>query len=318
MERIIPEVMDAKPDFIIMISHLGRFGPPGSNIGDLALKYPQIGLFLGGHTHTEDAGTRSGPASWFAQAGKHGECVLKAEIQIDPQNRRADTLSTKIIPVDAGVPESPLCLNAAEKWLNIERQESKKVIGSAKTPIFSKSPEDFCSPMNELGGMAIAAKSGAKIAFFGGGSGKIEGPVTKKDVYNIFPFEDYICTLDLSARDVKALIREQIKNMRIDRFQSPWNVMAELGPSGEVKGKLKFGDGTVWEDESARVKAAFNGYSLASAGSRSPVLRALASNPDCKRKDTDFKMRASIEDYIQKNSPLDFTPREWVKGAPSK
>jgi 2',3'-cyclic-nucleotide 2'-phosphodiesterase (5'-nucleotidase family) len=195
-----------------------------------------------------------------------------------------------------------------------------QIYNSGRTPFLSAAASaasgpgtqsDLNSTLNTLLGASIASASGAKIALMGRLSGNAEGKISERDIYHLFPHSDNIMTLELTATEFKEILREQFRMMKKETFQSPWNLCAEIDKKGNVTGPLKFGDGTVWEDSSPRVKTAINPHIL-KAANHLDTLKRIASNPAARQTDTGVKILDAVTDYVRKNSPLDISPQPWI------
>ena len=100
LERVMPEVMAAKPDVIVLAIHLGEFiagrlNPDGKfrNMASLSTKYPQIDLILAGHSHQTEPGKRLYPGAWFVQAPPLGAGCARITVEADPAAKGGKVLS---------------------------------------------------------------------------------------------------------------------------------------------------------------------------------------------------------------------------------
>jgi len=83
-------------DLLIALVHLGK-----RECLALARECPEIGLFIGGHSHEilkEPVGAESG--AWITQAGSYGEYVGRVEMEVDPETRQVRYQSAGLVEMD--------------------------------------------------------------------------------------------------------------------------------------------------------------------------------------------------------------------------
>lgn len=318
IERIMPSVLESRPDMIILAVHHGRFSPEETgkfNIALLAEKYPQIDLILGGHSHIEIPGERIGHRTWFVQAGKHGESLAWIEAYIDPKKHRVKRIQSKLIPADETVVPDTIATEKIKKWIDKAESFSKRIIGKTVNPILPQKNGEWNCSMNELFARAIAEETESVVAFHGTvvADVKFAGAITEQNLFNAIPYEDTICTIHLNNEEMRKIMSEQIKQYDKGRFQSPWGIYAKIDDNGAIQGEVRFKDGKIWQDKSKRIKASFSSYVLAGAGGRFPVLKEIASNPRCKPEDTGIPIRDALRNYIRNNSPLKISATNWLQ-----
>jgi 2',3'-cyclic-nucleotide 2'-phosphodiesterase (5'-nucleotidase family) len=308
MERIMPEVINEKPDIIILAIHQGLGGArkKANNLWMIARKYPQINLVLGGHTHQDIPGKIIGWKTWYAQAGAHGKALLKARLEFDTDTRNV-SIKSELIPASANTPLDETTKKAIEKFTKETAKYSKELIGFTKTKLapLNYNEKELQNPLSGLFCKAIAEKAGVSIAFHGTLNWKfsIEGAIREKDLFTLVPYENTIGILELTPEETRMIINEQLKNIKKMNFQPPWGIIAKIGKDATAQTPLLLQDGKAWK-EGQRRKVAFASYYLAGAGGRFPLLKKIASRPEVKAKDTGILVRDAMRSYIKKNSPI--------------
>ena len=136
LERVMPEIMSAKPDVIVLAIHLGEFiagrlNPDGKlrSMAALSAKYPQIDLILAGHSHQTEPGKRLYPGAWFVQAPPLGAGCARITIEADP-----DAQGDKVLSVTSEIVE---CKDQPEskKLLPILDPVRKQDVESGRKPV---------------------------------------------------------------------------------------------------------------------------------------------------------------------------------------
>ncbi|MCF6174316.1 MAG: metallophosphoesterase [Victivallaceae bacterium] len=308
--NVMPQVMDKinrhQPDVIILAAHCGLYSANKMML-KLARRYPEIKLFLGGHTHRNVPGEKIGSNGWYVQAGKHAGGVAKISIKFSAQSRRVKKIESYIIPVTKTTPVDQQCLAVVRDELNEIRQLGQQELGSTKTLISALAKFGTLSTAATLNGQAIAVATKTQIAFI---SAKYDvsipaGKITRKQAFALYPYQDTVSTLMLTANETKAVIEEQAKRGTRYHWLTPVGLHFAINRQGKVVGKLRFTDGTSWEADAPRIKITFSSYDLAGIyGRKFPLLHKLSLTPECRGVNTKIKIYQAVADYIQQHSPL--------------
>ena len=301
LATVMPEVMKAKPDLILLAVHAGRFQSsrfrPEWQMRDIAVRYPQIDLILGGHTHTVVKGLPLAGKVWYLQAGKHATGYSKAEIVYDKQKKKRISLTSvyRELPSGGAAPE-PADPVLKRKLADI-RKNMRSVVCRNAPALGIRDPGHLARVFCE----AVADQTGAPIVFHGvlSRADKKAGTYTRKDVYDLCPFENTAVLMDLSPSECRAILREQ---------QKAWNTkkgnampQAVLGVTLEDDGTLRLSNGRVWNNEQERLTTAFNSFIASSAGMRFPELKRIAAKQEVNGRDTGLKIRLLLETYLRRN-----------------
>ena len=303
LSSVMPEVMKAKPDLIILGIHAGRFQSlrfqPEWQMRDIAVRFPQIDLILGGHTHTAVKGLMLGGKVWYMQAGKYAAGYAKAEIVYDKQKKKRISLTSSYIalPPDAPEPQNPE--PELKRKLAAIRKNMYSTVCRSAPALGADNPEctalTFCE--------AIADQTRAPIVFHGvlSRAEKHAGKYSRKDVYDLCPFENTVILMDLSPSECRTILLEQQKAHRSRKG----NAMPQYtrGVALDVNGNLVLSDGRIWNNEQERITAAFNSFIASSAGMRFPELKRIAAKKEVNGRDTGLKIRLLLETYLRRNYP---------------
>jgi 2',3'-cyclic-nucleotide 2'-phosphodiesterase/3'-nucleotidase len=108
LERVVPEVMAAKPDLIVLAVHHGQYTPArlgGDSLYFTIRDYPQVLLVLCAHSHETIPGARLGWHGWFVQPGQHGEFLARIEVDWPAAPGAAPLISSRLLPSAAADPD---------------------------------------------------------------------------------------------------------------------------------------------------------------------------------------------------------------------
>ena len=301
LEAVMPEVMKAKPNLIVLAIHAGRFPAArfnaGWNMRSLAIRFPQIDLILGGHTHEPVKGLLLAGKCWYVQAGKHADGYSKVEITPirGKKNRFSITSTWNPVPNDAAsfkIPDPEL-----RKKISELRKGMYSTVCRNAPALGASRPEEtallFCD--------AIRDQTKAKIVFHGvlSRADKHAGRYARKDVFDLCPFENTVILAELKPSDIRAILKEQV-NIRLNKKKYGMYQFVR-GIRMAPDGRLYFDDGTPWHDENQRVLTAFNSFAASSAGMRFPVLKKITWKPESRGRDSGLKIRDVLEQHMRRN-----------------
>jgi len=319
LAKIIPDVMRTYPSAIILVAHHGLFLPStrgGLNFEKIATQYPQINLFLGGHSHEENPGQKIGPASWFVQAGSHAKLFSEIEMIFDEKDNehyKLKDIKSKIVEINKNISEDYNLYCQISRILEDSDRLSKEILGYTKKLIPAIESNFFDSDIHHLISNAISDAAGVKCAFSSVGTGiaNFTYEITYADLFKLLPYEDTVCTLSLSFDEFKSIVSEQITNKEESRINIyPWGVFCKFGMDKNLK-SVYFPDGSLF-DNTKRIEFAFSSFAIYGVGGRFPVLSSIAEKTDCKFHNTGIKIRDAVAEFIRKNSSLNLKKTKWL------
>lgn len=315
LEALLPEVMAAKPDMVILAIHQGwlRKDPRKVNeIPAIANRFPEIDLILGGHTHRPMSGRKIGPRTWYVQAGEYGKRLGVVKATIDTAAHRVVQIESHLVDVTSAIAPLRAAQDAVGGLLEAAARQSDTRIGSLGAPLSSSgTPGETCQA-SELLCMAIAERTDVQLVLHGRLSrSKLgAGPFREQDLFTLVPYENAIGVAELLPRDLIAILEEQVRNRHSYAYNGPWGIVVRMDSAGRVT-RLEWPDGRpVAPDEKIRV--AMNSYSIAGGGGRFPELRRILARPDTPVQDTGLMTRDLLRDYVAKRPDLRIESRRWV------
>ncbi len=285
ISKIIPDIMKAKANIIILASHFGLYGidkKQANSLYYIAKKYPQIELILGGHIHTANKGELIGQSTWFAQSEHHAESVLKIDIFIDTEKNLPNKITGELLSVK-GVKEDKLLVNKYNVFLEkSEKLKSKKIgyLEQEKDAIIIKGK----SSISEFIALSAMKKLGINTVIIGSVSSfaKLQGDITELNLYLASPYQDTIATLDLNIKDLKAIIKEQEKQKKKNLFQTLYHFSDKMYINKKAIAILA---------NKKKIKVAFSSFVLAGARGKFPVLKKLSKLKRTNPADTNITIR---------------------------
>ena len=221
-----------KPDLIILLSHLGL------NVDrEIAERYPQIGLIIGGHTHHVLHQGEWRQQTLLAGAGRYGEFIGEINIDFDPVSRNlemmANTYDTSHLAREYGLDISrDLYLCKGQKHLD------NQIVAHSKKNYLAldrQTEESFILMALE----AISWATDHDLALLNTGlflSDLPKGKVTQKDLHEALPHPMHLATISLTGEQLYELlceIEDQAEDLQ-------YQLIYGLGFRGKIFGEIVF------------------------------------------------------------------------------
>ena len=295
LEKIMPDVLKAKPEIIILASHHGLYNSkrfPGKDnfLRSIIKKYPQIDIVFGGHTHQIYPGEGLYNNGLYVQPGAYAEYFSKLEVEVDKSGKNPPRIKIELIPVLSTDKSDRELAGIAAETVKKSNLKSRKIIGKTDRVINDKGIPGVDNRICELFASAILNKvrvDAAMCTVIKSRHG-LSGNITYNDIFNICPYEDTIITLSLNYDELKKIIKEQ------DTYKDKYRKKLGLyGVDFNQKNLLSF------FKSKNRIKVAFSSYDVAGAGNRYPALKRIAQKPDVRAFDTQIVLRDAVVKYIK-------------------
>jgi 5'-nucleotidase/UDP-sugar diphosphatase len=302
-------------DMIVLAIHQGWMtgDDRGVNeVAEIAQRFPEIDLILGGHTHRPFAGMPVGNGVWYMQAGKHAECIGVVDAIVDTDMHETLNIRSVLEPVDESVGISEQALEAVRERYAAVLAVADEVVGTVGEDITPYGMPGIDCAMSELFCRALVEASGADFAIHGMLSDAVfnMGPVTNGDLFEVVPYENGIGVAELLPEELAMIVHEQYENRESYVVCGIYGFQADVASNGFVsnlrdsKGKKLMAG--------KRYKVAFNSYTVASGGGRFPQLRRLLRRSEANLTEVETSSREALRGYLEKHSGLKVTPRKWL------
>ncbi|MEP7235149.1 MAG: bifunctional UDP-sugar hydrolase/5'-nucleotidase [Ignavibacteriota bacterium] len=203
LKIVLPEIKKLKPDLIIVLSHIGVEADR-----KLATQFPEVNIFVGGHSHTPLEKPIRESHSLIVQAGSRGQYVGELDLTIDTDadsvltsdGRLIETVNDKFSPNRAIVEQIEL----VEKPINIKLGETIAILKKDW-----KIHRPFASNLASYEAMVFREDLHSEIGVINyGGLRKslTAGDITMRDMYEINPFGNELVQFDLTGAEIKQVL----------------------------------------------------------------------------------------------------------------
>lgn len=292
LEHLMPEVMKHRPDIIILAVHYSvnmSYNKDANSLFAVASKFPQIDLILGGHTHQVISGRKIGRGTWYVEPGMHSQGVMETMLTYDASARRVSQTTSRFIT-------APLTGVGCQYPPSMERKLQAVKTAAGKLAGCISETRDSGEQLRRITAEAIMEATGADIAFISPPkrNAVLAGVITEEKLFNAYPYNDPLMTMELSRAQVEEILQEQLTR-KSHYTQSPYNIDYTFNSrTGDVRVKAQPGRKT-W-------KCVMSGYTIGNASRWFPVLHRIASK-ESPAVDTDILIRTAVRDYIRKHYP---------------
>ncbi len=194
-----------KADLVVVLSHLGF--PQDMK---LLSEVPDVDVLLSGHTHHRLFEPVRQGKTLIIQSGCHGSFLGRLDLEI--RDGRVVDHRHELIEVSEGVARDPKIEAMVKDVLKPYAEDLGCVVGEVSTALDRNA--NLESTMDNFLLQAIREAAGTPLAFCNGwrwGAPVKAGPVTKNDICNIISWEEPICTVDLTGRELVQMLEETLE-----------------------------------------------------------------------------------------------------------
>ena len=237
---------------VIAITHMGfekNDGPSFEGDQTLASEVPGIDLIVGGHSHTalKESIKDATYGTVIVQAGSYLMAVGKVDLEVDSATGRAVSARGRLIALRTDkTGQDPQILKIVERYAQEIGHELDVVLATATRAL----PSDRHAESALGDWMTDCERRWAKtdLAFQNAGGIRAPmpaGPVTRRTIFNIMPFENYIVKLNMRGGLVSEALEHGVGNapgvLQLSGLQVSYNASRPAGKrlvSASIGGKL--------------------------------------------------------------------------------
>lgn len=212
--RIVPQVRAAGANVVIGLTHLFMF--EDKRLTGCA----KFDLILGGHEHTLLQSLANGTPIFKMTADARE--LGRFDLYIDKKSGRLSSMDWQIIPVNDSVPEDPDFAPLAAKYKDLIEKLAERV-GATSVMLDALSLNVRTKETNIGNFIADAYRKAvdADVAIVNGGSIRADltynpGPLTKRDVLSILPFNNPIVKIRISGKTLLEALEHGVARSRED------------------------------------------------------------------------------------------------------
>ena len=214
LENALSEVEKQHPDVVIVLAHDSVVDTKHgfrSYVPDIAKEFGgRVHIVLGGHAH-KIVQNRKINGVLYVESACYLNYVSKITVETDDKTGKFVSAKSQLIPlIVAEVGED----KEMKKFVETLREPGVDTPVGQTAQALSKSPvqdDQLDSPLNNWIADLMQSYSGAPIAIHNNGGTRVDmpaGPVTKRDLIDIHPFENTVTTVTVSGKFLKHFIKK--------------------------------------------------------------------------------------------------------------
>lgn len=203
--------LGAQVDLIVPVGHIGV-----DEAVALARAHPDLPLIVTGHSHTFLREGRREGETLIVQAGAKASVVGRVDLSIDGPSARVTSSSSRLLELvevpsaeDVNARVETLCAGLVSR-ADVAMRE---VVGELSAPMTASG-----KPYSTVAGSWMAdlmrARTQTDVAFHNRGGVRAEidaGPVTRREVFEMSPFDNNIAVLRLRGSELESVVRAAIE-----------------------------------------------------------------------------------------------------------
>ncbi|MCA8948149.1 MAG: 5'-nucleotidase C-terminal domain-containing protein, partial [Planctomycetes bacterium] len=207
LERVLPAARAAS-DAIVLLTHSGL-----SVDRELAARFPEIPLILGGHSHTGLKEPVKVGDTWIVQTHGKASEVYRVEAKVVAAERRLVVTGGELVELDLEqFPPDPETVKwIADRTADITKRWDR-VIGTLVTPL-DDNRGARSTPAGNLVCDAFLEATGADVAFTNKGGLRTRlqaGPLTPRMLYELLPFDNTLISMDMTGAQLRELLQSSL------------------------------------------------------------------------------------------------------------
>ncbi|MBI5368300.1 MAG: bifunctional metallophosphatase/5'-nucleotidase [Planctomycetes bacterium] len=317
-EEVLAELLPAlhaqeHPDFVVLVTHCGF-----DRDKEIAARFPELRLILGGHSHTGIEPTYVQPATGcvIAQNFSSTRSVDRVEIFWDRTRRAPASITTKLVEIDAAAGTDPAAEAIVARYAPQIENAMNETVGTLEVDLVRETDGIVSSPLGNVMADLMREATGADVAFHnraGIRANLLAGVLREREIYQVSPFGNTLVTMTLTGKELRAVLEHSVASgtrffLEVSGIEYAHDPMQPEGArvrDVRVAGKPL--------DDAGRFKIVTNNF-LSQGGDGNTVFGAHREAVD-----TAIKLLDAQRDYFRKHSPFRpvFAPRVKQLGAPS-
>ena len=213
--EVLTELMhglDAEVDWVLPITHVGVGGDQ-----DLARAHPALDLIVGGHSHSFLRNGVQVRETLIVQAGAKASALGRVDVWFDATTRQVTDIRCRLIELydePAERHRNPAVERACAAL--VERSEAAMgvVVGRLTGDLPRGHDRYVTSPSGNLVTDVMRARTGADVAIQNRGglrANLLAGPVTRRHLFQLLPFDNHLVTVTISGSELEELMRSSLE-----------------------------------------------------------------------------------------------------------
>lgn len=203
-------------DLIVPVGHIAV-----EEARELALHDPKLALIVSGHSHTYlKQGERVGE-TLIVQSGSKASAVGRVDLWLDPRTFAPLRSEARLIDLleepskqQLALPQVAPIAAACEQLAARAADALKVVVGELTSPL-TRAVQNGCSAPGSWIADALRQRMQADIGVHNRGGTRCDlpaGPLTRRDLFELLPFDNDVVAVELSGAQVESFVRRSLES----------------------------------------------------------------------------------------------------------
>lgn len=240
LARVRSEI-GSQADLIVPVGHIAV-----EEARELARREPGLALIVSGHSHTYLAqGERVGD-TLIVQSGSKASALGRVDLWLDPKTFTPLRSEARLIdltedPRASGEPPSAdlaAVFAAGDALVARASAELDVVVGELASPFLRAVSGGVSAPGSWIADL-LRARMGAEVGIHNRGGTRCDlaaGPVTRRELFELLPFDNDVVAMDVVGRDLFSLVKRSIETTRHTGLDfSGLTLFVSRGPDGSPR-----------------------------------------------------------------------------------
>ena len=233
------DALEPSTDLLVVVSHIGLEADRR-----LANEVTGLDVIVGGHSHTPMQAAELVNGVWIVQAGSYGRSIGQARVRVEDDavtlfDWKLHDLTKEAVQGEPSEAVSSL----VDRYRSMLEAEFGQVVGEA-TEALGRS-YNGPSPLGNWVTDTLRRQNGTDIGLYNAGGIRADlasGPITKGDLFQIFPFSNAVVTFEITGsellgvllRNVDAAVDGRHGSMQLSGAQLTWRLKSGVPEAVEI------------------------------------------------------------------------------------
>ncbi|MCB9778381.1 MAG: bifunctional metallophosphatase/5'-nucleotidase [Alphaproteobacteria bacterium] len=196
--------LEPQVDLVVALTHIGLDSDRA-----LAEAVPGIDLIVGGHSHTRMQAAERVGDTWIVQAGAYGRLLGVAEVQTDGEGGIAHLQwqAQELWPDALPLAPDPDVVRLVDGYSRAVDAVFDVTVGTAETALVRSHGDE--SPLGRWASDVVRLAAGSDVGIYNAGGIRADlpaGRLTRRDLYEIFPFGNEVVTFDVTGQELIGIL----------------------------------------------------------------------------------------------------------------
>jgi len=200
--------LDPLTDLLVVVSHIGL---PADRA--LAKGVNGLDVIIGGHSHTRMDSPEHVNGVYIVQAGSYGRSIGEARVRVEDDAVSLFEWRRHDLRLEGDLAASPAVAALVAKYRSEIETQFGREIGNLSFPL--ERSRQGASTLGNWITAQLRTATGADVALYNAGgirSDLAQGPITRGDVFEVFPFSNAVVKFEVTGVELMGIVLDNINS----------------------------------------------------------------------------------------------------------